>query len=623
MDLVSLLIDHGAEVNATDSNGLTLMHLVPAGRSDIVGLLVRSGLAIDIKDSNGNSGLMLAVLQGQAERVRTYLLNGADVNAAEPIPASIKLQSDTVLPPILIAVLKEKTSVLKALVEHGADLRPKFSVDGMTALHEAASRHMHEAIRCLITAKVDLEVRDADGDTALHSVAMAGDGPHSDISFKLLLDAGADIEARDLDGFTPLHAAAQKGVSTVVQRLLDSGSDIEARSSQLRTPLHQAAEYGHTEIIQRLLNKGADIHSKDRNGETALHVACRTRCDKNLSVIKYLIACGASVLEPTTDVARRRLLPAHYAANFGFKEAVELFLNMGFESSSTDGHGLQMIHHAASKGHVDVLKLLLSRNAAASSGTRTGGERPLHFAARGDHEEAVSVLCKYGADANLPAWKDGCYPIHFAAQCGHDKVISVLRKNGAKIDVLDDQKGTALFHAARGGHKGTVSLLCDHGAQVNLGSCNALISAGWQGRADIVSVLCERGASVHINRHTRMSPLIEAAKAGHIDVVRILLQYGADVDVRSKNLHWTPLHFAAYNNRKEMLKLFLEKGADRQALTKGGETAWALAQKMGHGEMCQMLGRPSLQGKADTGGRTSDPTTSKKVVPTRKKTPKK
>jgi ankyrin repeat protein len=620
--IAGLLLDHGADVNAADSKGLAPMHLVPADRSDLLALLVASGSQVDIKDCNGNSALMLAVLQGQAERVKTYLHNGADVDAAESISTSIVV-NDAVLPPILVAIHEKHNSALKVLVEHGADLRPRFTKRGRTLLHFAVKTHNHEAVRCLLLAKVDIEARNKEGETALHEVAMKGDVAHSDTLLQLLLKAGAKIEAKDRIGFTALHEAARAGALKVVQGLLSAGADVATRSNRLRTPLHQAAENGHLEVVQRLLDAGAAIHAKDHKEETALHIACHTRCDKNLGVIKHLLGSGASVSEPAGLDRMGGRLPPHQAALSGFKEAVELFLDIGFNKGSTDAKGFQMIHYAASHGHVDVLKFLLERGTATSFGTRIEGDRPLHLAARAGHEEAVSVLCKSGANVNIGAWKDGCYPIHYAARSGHVKVISVLHKNGAKVDALDDQNKTALFHAVHKGQTRAVSLLCDYGASVNRRGRNVLVEAAYLGHVDIVSVLCKRNANVQIDTHTRDAPLIEAVRKGHREVVRILLEHGADIEVKTKTRDWTPLHLAANRGHKKIVNLLLEKGANRKMLTKDGKTAWALAQKNGHREVCGILGKTQIQAKSGTGDKASGSRDRTKAVASGKKASKK
>lgn len=604
IDLVRLLLDHGADVNATGPEGRAPMHLVPAGRSDIIDLLVDSGSHVGIKDYNGNSALMLAVFQGQPERVKTYLRHEADVNAAEPISALIDVVSDPVLPPILVAIHEQHNVVLEILLQHGADLRAKFTEDGQTVLHHAVKTRNHGAVLCLILAKMDLDVKDAQGRTALHNLASEGSGAHSDISLELL-SAGADTEPKTQSGLTALHIAAQEGALEVAQLLLRAGANITTQACYGRTPLHYAARHSHLEIVQRLLDQGAAIHARDSEGETALHLASRDRGNKGLSVIKHLLSRGASVLEAADADKAYGRLPPHQAAIHGNQEAVGLFLNEGFDKNATDARGWGMIHYAAVHGHADVLKLLLERGTRSGCSTRNECYRPLHLAAWGGHVEAISVLCEFGASVHVETWKEGYYPIHFAAHRGHTNVISLLHEKGANIDARDGYNNTALFHAVRQDQTPAVSLLCEYGASVNHGG-QILFEAVSLGLVDIVSILCQRGANVHTNMDSGYAPLFEATRKGHIKVVEVLLDNNANVDVQTNNGGRTSLHVAASIGNKEMVNLLLRRGANPELVTKDKETALTLAQKWGHHEVCKILETARTPRKSDASGQASD-----------------
>lgn len=604
INIVSLLLDHGADVNGTDLKGRTPMHLIPAGRSDIINLLVDLGSRVDIKDDNGNSALMLAAFQGQPERVKTYLRQGADVNAAEPIPALINGMGDAVLPPILVAIQQQHAGVLEVLLEQGADLRPRFPESGQTVLHHAVTTHNHEAVRCLILFKMDLEVRDATGYTVLHNVAFQGSEAHSGILLELLLSAGANIEAKTPSGHTALYIAAKEGALGATQRLLDAGANIATRTNCHRTPLHIAARQSHLEIVQSLLDEGAAVNVRDENGETPLHLACFNRGNKSLSVVKYLLGRGASVLEAADPDKAEGRLPPHQAAIAGFKEAVELFLDEGFDKNN-DAGGLQMIHYAARSGHVDVLKLLLDRGTRPGSSTRIKGCRPIHFAAYEGHVEIISVLCEFGADVNVESWKGGFYPIHYAAASGHTEVISLLQKKGAKIDALNDDRHTALVIAVYNGKTQCVSLLCDYGASVNRGG-QPLFEAASLGHVDIVSILCQRGANVHTEWDAGYTPLFEAASKGHTKVVQVLLDHNANVDVQTSIGGQTPLHVAASIGHKELVDLLLERGANPELMTAFKETALALAQEYGHDDVCKILETARKEQKSGAINQASD-----------------
>lgn len=621
LDVASLLLDNGADANSAGSKGRAPMHLVPAGRADIVELLVGSGSQVDIKDCNGNSALMLAVLNGQADRVRTFLGSGADVNAVEPISALMEVKDDAALPPIVVAVHMKHTGVLKVLVEHGADLRPRFTNSGRSVLHHAVATHYLEGVRCLIFAKVDIDSQTVNGNTALHYVAFYGGGAHSKEILQLLLNAGANIEAKSDVGHTPLHSAAYRGELEIVKGLLDAGASVGARSGYLRTPLHQAAVNGHLQVVQKLLNEGADIHDEDENGETAIHLACHTRCEQNLSVIKHLLGREASVLAAADRDSAGGRLPPHGAALCGFMEAVELFLDTGFDKASTDDQGWQMVHYAALGGHVDALRLLLEKGAATGCSTRLGGDCPLHLAAQGGHVEAISVLCEFGANINIRSGNRGYYPIHYAARFGHAEVISLLHKKGATIDALDNLSQTPLLYAVWQDQIQAVSLLCEYGASVNhamRSGMHILVAAAARGRADIVSILCQKGADVQIDMDAyaffSCASLLEAAKGNHNEVAQVLLDHGANIDVQNKEEGWTPLHNAADQGHKEMVKLLLEKGANRKVTAKDGQTARALARKKGHREVCKMLGKSQKQPKPGASDQTPDSDASTKAV---------
>jgi len=52
---------------------------------------------------------------------------------------------------------------------------------------------------------------------------------------------------------------------------------------------------------------------------------------------------------------------------------------------------------------------------------------------------------------------------------------------------------------------------------------------------------------------------------------------------------YRPLHYAAYQDRIEIIRLLLDKGADTSATTDKGETALELATHKGHAEAIKLL----------------------------------
>jgi hypothetical protein len=90
---------------------------------------------------------------------------------------------------------------------------------------------------------------------------------------KLLLDRGADVEARNANGGSLLHSASSGGVTDLVELALRLGADIDAVNRYGLTPLHLAAMEGRSETVEFLLERGAAVGARDPAGRTPLFLA--------------------------------------------------------------------------------------------------------------------------------------------------------------------------------------------------------------------------------------------------------------------------------------------------------------------------------------------------------------
>ena len=85
LDAVKLCLELGADVNATNSMGLTaLLGAVNRGSNDIIELLVKRGARLDIKDKEGRTplrwaeGVFLAAVGAERKPATIALLEQAD-----------------------------------------------------------------------------------------------------------------------------------------------------------------------------------------------------------------------------------------------------------------------------------------------------------------------------------------------------------------------------------------------------------------------------------------------------------------------------------------------------------------------------------------------------------------
>jgi ankyrin repeat protein len=153
---------------------------------------------------------------------------------------------------------------------------------GRTMLHEAVINEDNILVKHLLTAGVDIDARDHEGETPL---MMA----RNQACVEILRSNGVDLEARDDEGFTALHRAAIAGRAEVVEALIEAGAEIDGRigvgsseSSRERrgvsqpayeggTALHISAIYGEVAVVIALLDAGANSNTTTRSGRMAIH----------------------------------------------------------------------------------------------------------------------------------------------------------------------------------------------------------------------------------------------------------------------------------------------------------------------------------------------------------------
>lgn len=166
-DAARALIDAGADLNARDNNGWTLLtSAASSGHADVVKLLLGAGADVNARSVSGSTPLSWAVTAGHADVAKLLIGAGADVNAQDK--------------------------------------------DGWTLLHWAASSGHADVAKVLLDGGADVNARDKDGSTPLR---MAMSWGHADAA-KVLVAAGADVNARDNDGRTPQdYAAARKSAA--------------------------------------------------------------------------------------------------------------------------------------------------------------------------------------------------------------------------------------------------------------------------------------------------------------------------------------------------------------------------------------------------------------------------
>lgn len=292
--------------------------------------------------------------------------------------------------PLSIAAEKGYESIVKYLIEHGADVNKVGMSNGPTPLFMALYNGNENIVKYLVEHGADVN-KECKGGFPLHLAAANG----LEASMKYLIDHGADVNLQNDSGRTALvcvmsHVANgtghvyrtdddQEKEYQMVRYLLDNGAD-----PNIGNPLLQAVTYskqhGDTRIMQCLIDHGANV-----NGGGVLKKAFgdrSTECSKGeLMTMKLLLDSGAD--------------PTELLESFKKEMPTKIALLKAYESEESKRRAMQEVQ----------MKV----------------------------QEADALM----QQDKIAYWFDAVYN-------GHDKLVELFIKNGTDVNQRDDRGETAL-----------------------------------------------------------------------------------------------------------------------------------------------------------------------------------
>lgn len=134
-----------------------------------------------------------------------------------------------------------------------------------------------------------------------------------------------------------------------------------------------------------------------------------------------------------------------------------------------------------------------------------------------------------------------------------------------------------------------VERLLDRGLDPNTADAKGntiLMIAARLGHRDLVWSLIRRKANASRRSQHGDTALMMASLRGDREIARMLIEFGgAEVN----HSGWAPIHYAAFEDRAELIRYLLAKGADKDALAPNGYTALMLAARGGHLDAARAL----------------------------------
>jgi ankyrin repeat protein len=189
-------------------------YLAAAAQGDLDGVRVAlaAGARIDARDRDEASAILHAARGGHLDVVRHLIAEGADLDG----------QDQTCANPFLLGCITGDLELVRTMVEAGADLTRRTRMGG-NGLTPAAEKGHLEVVRYLLeNTRVNVNLTNNLGWTALIETVILGDGgPVRRRIVELLLEHGARADLTDPWGASPAELARERGfddIAAVIER---------------------------------------------------------------------------------------------------------------------------------------------------------------------------------------------------------------------------------------------------------------------------------------------------------------------------------------------------------------------------------------------------------------------
>ncbi len=513
--VVSFLIEHGVDINSTDSNGKTpLIVSIEKGYNSIADLLIAKKANLEItRKSDGVKALEIAISMKNESMAVQLVDAGADVNASALNNSNLLAQ----------AICNRMFNLSRLLMEKGAKidvgLTPESNPLYLSFLSSEPQRN--ELVKLLLAKGANPNYLLANQSTVFLLITEKSTNNAQDLQIiRLLCNSKGDLYAKNGSGQSPLTIAMQSNKGPILQILNEFRTDLPYVNEQLNL----AVKSKDRAAVLKWIAKKADINNRDLDKHTNLY---RMIMLGDHDFAQFLIANGAGIekqeLPTISDMIQKQIFTGPTLINM-----VDFYLRNGYSPNEADQFGRLPIFTSVMVGNLDLVNLLINHKVHVEPPTKIEGMTPLMMAIHFKKEAIANALIEAGANINFV---NADTKISILALSLHEQLYSLaetLLNRGGQPNVGDNNSNTPLAIAERQGNLGFVKKLILKGADVNrnLGQTNILCEAVSHGNYEIIKCLLESGANP--NPTIKPAPMSIAIKSGRQDLVELLLTHGAN-----------------------------------------------------------------------------------------------
>ncbi|KAJ3450801.1 ankyrin repeat ph and sec7 domain containing protein secg-related [Anaeramoeba flamelloides] len=361
--------------------------------------------------------------------------------------------------------------------------------------------------------------------------------------------------------FTAFNAIACEITSDEIMKLcIEKGGNLNLKNEQKETPFYHICSHNPSlELLKLCIKKKANLNLKTRSSYTPFMMLCSGNV--TLEMLELCVKNGANL-----NILTESKLDAFYfyccSNSIDFK-ILQFFIKNDPNCIKQNYIGKYALYYICKEGiplpTIKILKIFLKNNINENTQNKNRNQNQNE-----NKNEKKVELTKSQIDSVKPLFKRGASL----------KVIKFLLGSGLHVNQKFGKRGKSLFHLLAEGNmsKETFHYLLESG--LNIGERDLMLRTPLHGLClytdpsfELVELFIKYGADVNALDKYVESPLhlICQKKKLNFNILKLFLDNGGNIGIQNRS-EWNVFHVLCKQNPSpEIIQLFLENGANKEA----------------------------------------------------------